>query len=201
MSRSLWLLTLWKRSCRPKVRPASCRSLNRASTSEMSGLLRTAINATCGTNSWISSSRFAFTVPASRLTPDTLPPGRFKLATRPVLIGSTPFRKTMGIVVVAALAASAAASPAKAAMTFTLTTHQIGRQRWKALKLTFRPAVVDHNILAFDIAGVLQTLAESAQTIRETVREFGIAEIRRPAAQAAARAPGAATKPPRRRAA
>ena len=42
-----------------------------------------------------------------------------------------------------------------------LTTNQIGRQRRKPLDLTFRPAVLNSYILAFDIAGVLQTLAES----------------------------------------
>jgi hypothetical protein len=37
----------------------------------------------------------------------TLPPGRLKLGTRPALIGSLPFPNTIGIVVVAALAAMA----------------------------------------------------------------------------------------------
>ena len=42
-----------------------------------------------------------------KLTPVTLPPGRLRLATRPSLTGSPPVAKTIGIVVVAALAASA----------------------------------------------------------------------------------------------
>ena len=45
------------------------------------------------------------------ITPVTLPPGRFRLATRPSLTGSPPIVKTIGIVVVAALAASAAGVP------------------------------------------------------------------------------------------
>ena len=40
--------------------------------------------------------------------PVALPPGRARLATRPNLTGSSPTPKTIGIVVVAALAASAA---------------------------------------------------------------------------------------------
>src|SRR5262249_10301341 len=40
--------------------------------------------------------------------PVTLPPGRFRLATKPSLIGSSPIVKTIGMVVVAAFAASAA---------------------------------------------------------------------------------------------
>ena len=45
------------------------------------------------------------------VTPVTLPPGRFRLATRPVATGSSAVEKTIGMVVVAALAACAAGSP------------------------------------------------------------------------------------------
>jgi hypothetical protein len=46
-----------------------------------------------------------------KLTPVTLPPGRLRLATRPILTGSSPVAKTTGIVVVAAFAASDEALP------------------------------------------------------------------------------------------
>ena len=42
------------------------------------------------------------------VTPVTLPPGRLRLATRPSWTGSLPISKTIGMVVVAAFAASAA---------------------------------------------------------------------------------------------
>jgi hypothetical protein len=42
------------------------------------------------------------------VTPVILPPGRLRLGTRPTLIGSLPLLNTIGIVVVAALAAIAA---------------------------------------------------------------------------------------------
>ena len=45
--------------------------------------------------------------PRSQLMPVRLPPGRARLATRPNLPGSSPPTKTIGIVVVAALAANA----------------------------------------------------------------------------------------------
>ena len=44
-----------------------------------------------------------------KLIPVRLPPGRARLATSPSSTGSSPTMKTIGIVVVAALAASAAA--------------------------------------------------------------------------------------------
>src|SRR5262245_17477061 len=57
---------------------------------------------------------------ASMVTPVTLPPGRLRLATRPIFTGSLPAVKTIGMVVVAALAASAEAVPPVAAITATL---------------------------------------------------------------------------------
>ena len=57
--------------------------------------------------SWCSnSSRFAAIVLFSQVTPVRLPVGRLKLDTRPNLIGSPPPRNTIGMVAVAALAAS-----------------------------------------------------------------------------------------------
>ena len=50
--------------------------------------------------------------------PVTLPPGRLRLTTRPAWTGSTPITKTIGIVAVSALAASAAATPPGVTMTF-----------------------------------------------------------------------------------
>src|SRR5262245_17632230 len=58
--------------------------------------------------------------PEHILMPVRLPPGRAKLATRPSLTGSSAARKTMGIVVVVALAANAAGGPPVAAITATL---------------------------------------------------------------------------------
>jgi hypothetical protein len=49
-------------------------------------------------------------------TPVILPPGRLKLATRPSLTGSSPVRKTIGMVAVAALAARADAEVPVAAI-------------------------------------------------------------------------------------
>ena len=61
-----------------------------------------------GRNSRKSPSCFAPSSTEMKLTPVTLPPGRLRLATRPTLTGSPPVTKTIGTVVVAALAASAA---------------------------------------------------------------------------------------------
>jgi hypothetical protein len=59
-----------------------------------------------------------------KLIPVTLPPGRFKLATNPCWTGSLPFANTIGMLAVAALAASAETTlpVAKIASTGRLTT-------------------------------------------------------------------------------
>ena len=61
-----------------------------------------------GTNSRSSSSHFDTSSVFMLVTPVTLPPGRARLVTRPAATGSIPTWKTMGIVAVAAFAASAA---------------------------------------------------------------------------------------------
>jgi|GraSoiStandDraft_4_1057263.scaffolds.fasta_scaffold2312814_2 hypothetical protein len=82
------------------------------------GLTSTATRVAAGTISRRSSSRFAANSVAKELVPVTLPPGWARLATRPSLTGSSPTLKTMGIVVIAALAACAALFP-NAAITAT----------------------------------------------------------------------------------
>ncbi len=71
------------------------------------GLTSTATRLAAGTSSRKISSRLAVISPLNRLSPVRLPPGRARLATRPSLTGSSPTRKTIGIAVVAALAAIA----------------------------------------------------------------------------------------------
>src|SRR5215510_1880878 len=56
-----------------------------------------------------SSSRFGPTSAFKVATPVTLPPGRFRVGTSPAATGSAPIAKMMGVVVVVAFAASAAA--------------------------------------------------------------------------------------------
>ena len=129
------------------------------------GLTSTATRVAAGTSSRRSSSRFAVNSPLKKLIPVTLPPGRARLATRPSLTGSSPTTKTMGIVVVAALAASAA-GVADGGDHGDLPANQIGRQRRQPIELIFGPAVFDRHVLALDIAGLLQALAEAAQTVR-----------------------------------
>src|SRR6516164_3323312 len=93
----------------PKARAAACACLVSVSAFGLSGLLSTEIAAACGTSSCSNSICLATRSALNRLTPVTLPPGRLKLATRPSLTGSPPVAKRIGMVAVAAFAASATA--------------------------------------------------------------------------------------------
>jgi len=75
------------------------------------GSTRTAKRSAFGRRSCNSPSCLAPSSAAIDVTPVTLPPGQFRLATRPDRTGSPPVVKTIGIVAVAALAAETAAKP------------------------------------------------------------------------------------------
>src|SRR2546430_3706474 len=87
--------------------------------SRIFGLTSTAKRVAVGNSSCKRPSRLATSSLLLALTPVMLPPGRLRLATRPSWTGSKPRLKTIGIVVVAALAASAAAELPGVAMTAT----------------------------------------------------------------------------------
>src|SRR5215472_3336076 len=91
--------------------------------------------------------------------PVILPPGWLSLGARPTSIGSSPVAKTMGIVMVAALAACAAASP-PAMIRGALTANEFGRQSRQSLVSTFRPAVFDRNVPSLNVTGFGQASAQ-----------------------------------------
>jgi hypothetical protein len=64
-----------------------------------------------GTSSRSNSNRFAARVVTRKDTPVILPPGRLRLETRPSSTGSAPVANTIGMLAVAALAATASAGP------------------------------------------------------------------------------------------
>src|SRR5215471_3247289 len=58
-----------------------------------------------------------------------------------------------------------------------LSANQFGRQQRQPIYLALRPAVFDQHVLALDIAGVFEALAECAQAVRvRVVRRCGVEE-------------------------
>src|SRR4029434_745727 len=100
------VLALKNSICRPMAAAAASTSFFRDSVVGFFGLTSTAKRVAVGNSSCKSPSRLATSSLLMELTPVMLPPGRLRLATRPSWTGSKPRLKTIGIVVVAALAAS-----------------------------------------------------------------------------------------------
>src|SRR5262245_24798262 len=108
-----------------------------------------------GTSSCSSPSCLDASSAAKKFTPVAVPPGRFRLTTRPSLAGSSTVTKTIGIVVVAAFAACAEGVPV-AAITVTRSRTRSVASADNRPYLTLRPAVFDRHVLAFNIAGFLR---------------------------------------------
>ena len=105
----------------------------------------------------------------------------------------------MGIVAVAALAASAAASQRNDHR--DPTANQFGRDRRQSIILAFRPAVFDRHVLALDITGFFQTLRNARRRSRDRPRRYPAEESNhrhRRLLRARAERPRVAA-PPRRR--
>jgi hypothetical protein len=105
-------------SSSPSVRAATCRLVDQVSAFGFVGLTSAAIVVAVGTTSCSNSNIFGTISTFRKVTPVRLPPGRFRLATRPICTGSAMVVKTIGMVVVAAFAAIAE-GVVKAAITDT----------------------------------------------------------------------------------
>ena len=81
----------------------------------------------------------------------------------------------MGIVVVADLAASNRGRCNRGSYGDP-SANQIGRQLRQSIELILGPVVYDRHVLALDIAGILEALAKSAQSVPGPVRRCGVEE-------------------------
>lgn len=102
-----------------------------------------AIMVAVGSNSCSSSRRFASVSALNVVTPVALPPGRFRLATSPAATGSVPVANTIGIFVVAALAANAPRVVPSAVITVTC---RLTKSPAKAGSRSFFPSAQRYSI-------------------------------------------------------
>src|SRR5262249_19418896 len=136
--------------CNPTARAASGIYRNVDSALEaLAGLINTAMRTALGTNSCKRPSRLAAISTLKILMPVALPPGRARLATRPSLTGSSPTPKTIGIVAVAALAASEAGLHGNPA------ADEVSHERRQTIIYALQPVVFDRRGLPFDGAGLI----------------------------------------------
>ena len=113
---------------------------------------------TRGAISLSSSSHLPAIVGSIRMKPVTLPPGRGKLATKPLPTGSTTFTKMMGTVLVCCF---------NAAVVGVLCETEVGLHRDEFLRESLyqfhvgpRPASVDPDVTALGPAELMESLAE-----------------------------------------
>ena len=114
----------------------------------LAGLMSTAIMVSGGIRLCISSRHFAINSTVRTVMPVMLPPGRARLVTRPTLTGSVPIKKTIGIVWVAALAASAPGVLPHYNDNGHLTANQIHSQCRQPIVVTLCPSVLDRYVAA-----------------------------------------------------
>src|SRR5262245_6816298 len=87
-----------------------------------------------------------------RFTPVALPPGRLRLATRPIATRSVPIAKTIGIVIGRGFGSERRWRAARRGYHCHPPADQIGGQVRQPIILSRRPAEFDRHILTFDIA-------------------------------------------------
>src|SRR6516162_2357725 len=115
-----------------------------------------------GCNSCNNPSCFAPSSAVTKVTPVTLPPGRLRLATRPSLTGSPAVTKTIGDRRSRRLGYNCRGDVMRSDHRH-LTAYQIGCEVGQSLDLVLRPAILDHDILALDVAGFTNPLPEGGQ--------------------------------------
>jgi hypothetical protein len=100
-------------------------------------------------------------------TPVALPPGCARLATSPTLTGSLPTLNTIGIVVVAALAASEGLSPPEVTITATWRLNEVRGELRQPIVAALCPAILDRDVATLDEARVLQATAKAGDEVCE----------------------------------
>src|SRR5215831_7659132 len=154
----------------PIARAASSICCSWSAAGGKPGLMSTPIRATPGTRSRSNPSRFGSIRLVNRVTPVTLPPGRLKLSTKPALTGSPPIPTTIGIVVVAAFAASPEGSPPGCHDDGDLPAHQIGGERRQAAIVAECPAELGRYVFTLGEAALLQATAECFEPVYGILR-------------------------------
>ena len=120
---------------------------------------KTATREVCGTASLSSSSRLPPSSLERFVMPVTLPPGRARLSTRPASTGSTPAPIiTMGIVLVAFLAARIHGPPPATTIISTLRRTNSAASSGRPIALSLRISVLDGNVLSLYVPKLAQSL-------------------------------------------
>ena len=131
------------------------------------GVRRNPTRASLGIASLSISSLLVISSDAKLENPVTLPPGRARLATKPAPTGSPAFVITIGMVVVAFLAANTAGAP-EATIRSTLRRTRSAASSGRRSGFPLRESVLDGDVFPFNPAKLAQLLPERLQEARDT---------------------------------
>ena len=126
------------------------------------GLTSTPTRVASGTSSCKELQPLGRQLDVNQLTPVTLPPGRLRLATRPMLDWvERRSTKTIGISLSLPLRPAPRRRTARCDNDSDLPAHQLGRQcRQPSSSSSLGPAIFDRDVPALDIAHFAQSLTE-----------------------------------------
>ena len=108
--------------------------------------------------------------------PVALPPGRLRLATKPSLNRVQSVNEDNGRRYGRRLGGQSRRRTPGRSDHCHVTTNQIGGKLRQSIVFSFRPAIVDCDVLAFDVASFLQPLAECGREMCERARRGGAEE-------------------------
>ena len=140
--------------------PRSSTSFNSCAVPGLVEVPRTATRESSGTISFRSSSRFPFISGERVDNPVMLPPGRARLAHESRLpTGSASLVMTMGIVVVASLAARCSSRTSRHD-NLNVETHQLGRERGEAMEFSLCKSPLYDDVFPLHVCKLPQALPE-----------------------------------------
>ena len=138
-------------------------------TQALAGLTSTAIRTALGTKSCRSRRRLATTSWVKKLMPVALPPGRARLATRPSWTGSSATAEDDRNGCGRSFGRKSSRRVGGRRDHGHLSAHQIGQQCRQAIILALQPAILDRQVLAFDVADFVEAFAERGRTGRGAI--------------------------------
>ena len=127
---------------------------------------RNPTRASLGAASLRISNLLVFSSDAKLDSPVTLPPGRARLETKPARTGSPAFVITMGMFVVAFLAADVAGVP-EVTIRSTLSRTKSDASSGKRSSFSLCESILDGDVLSFNPAKLAQLLPERVQADRD----------------------------------
>src|SRR6516225_2393907 len=158
-SSSVLACTTWRLSQSVRAAACTCFVVDSA-IAGLPGFIRRAMVVAVGTSSCSTSSCFGPSSTPIEVAPVMLPPGLLRLATSPSAIRIARCREDDGYRGGCRFGSERCRMATGCGNHGHLSANQIGRQCRQSIVLVLRPAILDRDVVAFDIANFVQPLTE-----------------------------------------